>query len=143
MGFYVGKKPVPIVASSAHITKNMYQPKNILAEYYKNVGRNYARRNDVSIYLQQEEELKNIADSTKLSLSALFDRYDPYIERQEEEAKKNEILTKNIENYASEEDAKDFLLQIQQLHSFQKNIDEYVKDISRTIQSMDEDIPES
>jgi hypothetical protein len=98
MSFQVSTKPVPIlnVNKNDRPKSNEYSSTTLLEKYYKANGLDYKRRNDTTIYQQNDEIYKTILNITNLDKKVLVDKKETLESYNELMKTKSELISTNI-----------------------------------------------
>lgn len=96
-----------------------------LREYYKNLGLDYDRANDLNIYLKKDEELKNIINSAELNPQFLLSKEEELKKIAEIKAKQNEYINDSVDKKIHKDILKEFYIEFVELERFTWAIKDY------------------
>ncbi|MDD3645870.1 MAG: hypothetical protein PHH06_00520 [Candidatus Gracilibacteria bacterium] len=109
-----------------------------LREYYKNLGLDYDRANDLSIYSKYEQELKNIISSAELNPNFLLAKEEELRKIEEIKAKQNEYINDSIDKKINKDILKEFNLEFVELEKFTGSLKDYVDTLYGLIKKLNE-----
>jgi hypothetical protein len=145
MGVQIQKKSPPILNldkgenSIANKDISEYSSEAMLEEYYKNIGLDYKKANNIQQYLWRERELKSITNSTELSYPLSIDKVFQR-ENAEKSAwfsqEKNDIINKSIDKIALYQDNNIMFQDFIEIERFSSALSDYVFTISAIIEQM-------
>ncbi len=145
MGVQIQKKSPPILNldkgenSIANKDISEYSSEAMLEEYYKNLGLDYKKANNIQQYLWRERELKSITNSTELSYPLSIDKVFQR-ENAEKSAwfsqEKNDIINKSIDKIALYQDNNIMFQDFIEIERFSSALSDYVFTISAIIEQM-------
>ncbi len=113
-----------------------YKSTNMLRAYYKNLGLDYDRANDLAIYSDEIAESEIIQRSWELPLLSVTDRMDVYNNYKNKLKEENEILSASIENHIIQEDLWDFYDQFIELERFALSIEDFAIGVDGVVEKM-------
>lgn len=113
-----------------------YQSANMLKSYYKNLGLDYERANDLTIYADDIAESEIIQRAWELPLLATTDNMDVYKNYKDRLKQENDILTASIENHITGEDLWDFYNQFIELERFALSVDDFAISVDGVVEKM-------
>lgn len=142
-GIQIQSKPTPILNIDNEeseerngIRWGRFAGANMLKEYYKNLGLDYDRANDLEIYTDKIAEIKAVQDSAELPFLAVTDTLKEYEKFKETMGKENEIFSHALDNHMTQEDLGDFYNQFIELERFAISINDFAISVDGTVDKM-------
>lgn len=141
MWVVIQTKPVPILKldknnSEEKEDKSEFSGKNLLETYYKNLGLEYQRKNDIKIFLRQEEKLKTVIDSADLYLSDFTKKKEQYNKHLSKAKAKYDLIDKAVDKKILTDDMDRFNKQFTELENFSKALFDYVNSLNAVVKNM-------
>lgn len=141
MWIQISSKPVPILnLNSKNSDENSdFSSKNLLDRYYSNLWLEYKRANDLSIFKQNDYELKNVLANQEQKISDISKKEQELNWHFEYLKKQNDYLSNNlIDQNVSLSDLDWFYKQFIEINNFVSSIYEYTINLEKTIKWMNE-----
>jgi len=142
-GIQIQTKPTPILNldnSENEQANNLlwwkYRSTNMLRAYYKNLGLDYDRANDLTIYSDDIAESEIIQRAWELPVLSVTERMDVYNNYKNKIREENEILTRSMENHLVQEDFWDFYNQFVELERFALSIEDFAIWVDWVVEKM-------
>lgn len=124
----VSYKPVPLldVDKNDKDDDDEFKYKNLLTRYYRNLGLDFERANDLNIFKKKENEMKSLLDSQELGQKEVVNKTDNLNFYINQIKKENEFVSQTvIDKKIIEEDMSDFYKQFLELESFSRAFMDY------------------
>ncbi|MDD5770275.1 MAG: hypothetical protein PHE25_04845 [Candidatus Gracilibacteria bacterium] len=143
LGFQVSHKPVPIINVNKNSTEDKssdeFKSKNLLVKYYKNLGLEYERANDLQIFNNTLGENKTIIETTGLSNAEFQNKIDVLNKTMEKNRYENDYISDPVvDKKVLNDDMQQFYQSFIELNSFTNAMMEYTKSLGGIIKKMDE-----
>ena len=141
-GIQIQTKPAPILNIEQDEDKkdkvkgDRFTAKNMLSQYYKNIGLDYDRKNDLDIINKKINIKQILQNCTEQDITCPVNKLQELEKFQEKRAETNEKITASIDKKALQEDAGDFYKQFVELERFVSSIDDFSTSISGMIHKM-------
>lgn len=140
MSFQIQTKPVPILSLEdweKDPSKDKNSSNSLLEKYYKAYWLDYKRRNDITIFNSDSQELSSIIQSTDSQITDATNRIqqlETYLSEQEKEV---DLMKKDISTKFTQENFSQLHNQLIEINNFTKSITQYTKDLWNLIDAMD------
>ncbi len=143
VGIQVTTKPVPFLNVNKDDSKKWrdeteFAAKNLLTKYYSNIGLDYNRANDISLFTSEENTLKTLLSSTELPVSHTTQSQEELQNYQRNLARQNDFLSHSIDKKIAEDDMQEFQAQFTELQQFTQNLLEYSKNLQALAKKLNE-----
>jgi len=137
----IQSKPIPILDidnkdGEENLEGDTFTQRWILNAYYKNLGLDYNRINNMDIYEQRIIESKAIQDTAELSTNEVVNRLRDAREYSETQAEENKSLALAVENKVAYDELEDFYEQFIELEKFTVAIKDFSIGVSAYIKEM-------
>ncbi|MDP5039237.1 MAG: hypothetical protein NWP80_02220 [Candidatus Gracilibacteria bacterium] len=147
VGFQITKKPAPIINLNKSNSNNSFGDellsKNLLNNYYSNLGLDFNRSNDINLFNSYDKEIKTGLDVEGSNIINFLEKYNDYEKIVNKGILENEYLSKDsISRKLSIDNNSKTLNLFTEIESFINNIYDYSKDLDIIIRGMNE-IPNS
>ena len=142
LGIQVQTKPAPILnlekssEAKESVHGDGFTSKNLLSRYYKNIGLDYERRNDLDIINKKIYIKKALWECAELATTCLIDRLAQLELFQKKLAKSNKIISDSIDKKALSEDMDDFYDQFVELERFVSSIKDFSESVLSIVKGM-------
>lgn len=143
-GIQIQSKPVPIlnIDNSENEQENnlawgIFTWSNLMKEYYKNLGLDYHRANDLDLFERKIEEKKCIQESAEWSITDCPTQLEVLETYTNALAAENDILSQAIDNKMIQDDLEDFHSQFIELEKFTMSIDDFAIAVAGWITQME------
>ena len=143
LGIQVQTKPIPILnnieksdAKKEALKWDVYTGENMLHRYYKNLGQDYERRNDMDIFRDKTYEKKVFEESTGLPVTFPPAKLAELEKFQESLAERNRVLSLGVQEKAVFEDQSDFYDQFLELERFVGSVEDFCTSMVGIIKKM-------
>jgi len=142
----VTHKPVPMIdlvdeEREDHKEEDL-KAKNLLENYYKNMGLEYQRQNDLSIFLWKEKEQKEILDSIERATIEAEILHNQRLRQEAMLADMNAYVDQMIDQKIIEDDADEFYNRFVEIAGFSRAIKDYTVTLNGIVKGMN-NIPQS
>lgn len=125
----VSYKPVPMLnvdKKDLNAVDDEWRYENLFTTYYRNLGLDFKRRNDLKIFSQKEAELKSLLDSQELTPSIASEKFESFKTSLQELKKQNHYISSNIvDKKVIQEDINGYYQKYIELESFTRALMEY------------------
>ncbi len=142
-GIQVQTKPAPILSNiewSSDADKwvewDLYTAKNLHQEYYKNIGLDYGRSNDLDIHRSRANQQKALQECSELAATCPTDKLSELSGFKSQLAESNEIVSLAVEKYAATQDSSEFYTQFVELERFVKSIEDFSYSLAWIVKAM-------
>lgn len=139
----VTTKPVPFLnldknGSNEGRDETQYASKNLLSDYYANLGLDYQRANDLRLYELKDEELKTLLMSSELSVTRSSSNYQDLQNYRALWAIENQFLSNSVQEKIEFDDLEEFQMQFTELEKFSQSMMQYSQNLWSLAQKMSE-----
>lgn len=143
VGIQITTKPVPFLNldkndSNKGRDESEYASKNLLSKYYENLGLDYQRANDLSLYNGQENMLKSMLSSAELTALSASQAQTELGVYQQYMALENDFLNETIDKKVFWDDMQEFQMQFTELQKFTQSMMEYSKNLQALAKKVSE-----
>ncbi len=139
-GIEVQSKPIPILDLESENEKilgdDTDEIETMLARYYKNLGLDYERRNDLHNFWNVAEESKIFQTAAGMPITYPEMRYNELTSFQAALRENNRLLARNVDNQILTDDMRDFVDQFSELEKFVDAMEDFVKSIKGVVSEM-------
>ncbi|MBW7955071.1 hypothetical protein H3C61_04635 [Candidatus Gracilibacteria bacterium] len=129
VGVQVSYKPVPLLnidKEEKNLDDNEFEYKNLFTKYYANLGLDYNRANDMSLYNKAESKYKTTLDSAELPITTYGEKLEKLESFTQELIKQNEYISQTlIDKKVIGDDIKLFQKKYMELEIFARALMEY------------------
>ena len=141
MWVVIQTKPVPILKLDSNNwskkeDNSEFAWKNLLETYYKNLGLEYDRKNDIKIYLNKEAELKTVIDSADMYVTDFNTKKAQYNNHLSKIRAKYDLIDKAVDKKILTEDIDKFNKQFTELENFSKALFDYANSLNSVVKNM-------
>jgi len=143
-GFWieVTSKPVPILdvenGREDSVEWDLFEIENLLTKYYKNLGLDYERRNDLAIFESRTHEQKVFETSAGMAIPYPENRLNELESFKNALAENNRLVSVAVDKDIIQEDMREFANQFTELERFVAAIEDFVEAITWTVKEMKE-----
>ncbi len=143
-GFWieVSSKPVPILdvenGREDAVEWDLFEIENLLTKYYKNLGLDYERRNDLAIFESRTHEQKVFETAAGMAIPYPENRLNELESFKNALAENNRLVSVAVDKQIVHEDMREFADQFTELERFIHAIKDFVEAINGTTEEMKE-----
>ena len=141
-GIEVSSKPIPILDLEAKnddlVEWDLFEIENLLSRYYKNLGLDYNRRNDLHNFASKPEEEKVLETSAWMAIPYAENRINELENFQTALRENNRIVSLAVDKTILQWDMEEFAKQFTELERFVAAIEDFCKAIVGITGEMEE-----